>query len=52
MIDLGPTPPYRTITEVRDAFRAQKAEAARRRGVAKAKAKRQVHTALQFEAGP
>lgn len=41
MIDFGPTSPYRTITQARDAFRAQKAEDARRRGVAKAKAKRQ-----------
>lgn len=40
MIDFGPTSPYRTVSEARDAFRAEKADAARRRGAAKAKAKR------------
>jgi hypothetical protein len=40
MIDFGRTSPYRTVAEVRDAFRAQKADEARRRGIAKAKAKR------------
>lgn len=50
MIDFGPYPTIvdirtafqvQSVSEVRDAFRAQKAEAARRRGAAKAKAKRQ-----------